>query len=193
MTEDQAQVIAALVKRIEVLEAQMRRAYPVHWAGAEGVIEDTGARIHPTCKIIATEGRTVRIGARTSILRGAEIVGPVTIGRRSFVNRDAYIRANVTIGQNCNIGPFVRLASDSHELGGASRRAGRATFKPITVGDGTWIGANVTVLGGVTIGAGCVVAAGSVVTKDVPANTMVGGVPAKVIKTLNGDVPVTAP
>lgn len=170
----------------------MRAAMPVHWAGAAGVVEGKGARIHPTCKVIATEGRTVRIGDNTKLLRGAEIVGPVTIGPGCFVNRDAYIRANVTIGRNCNIGPFCRFITDSHDLGGPGRRAGKGSFPPISIGDGTWIGAGVTVLGGVTIGAGAVVAAGAVVTKDVPANTMVGGVPAKVIKTLDGDAPVTA-
>lgn len=193
MTEDQAQVIAALVKRIEVLEAQMRLARPVHWRGAEGVIEGKGARIHPTCKIIATGGRTVEVGERVLLRRGAEIVGPVTIGDGCSFNRDAYIRANVTFGKNCNIGAFARFITDSHEVAGPNRRAGRGSFPPIIVGDGTWIGANVTVLGGVTIGAGCVVAAGSVVTKDVPPHTLVGGVPAKFIKTLDGDVPVTAP
>lgn len=184
--------IAALEQRIEMLEAQVETLKPRSWVRPEGVITGGGVRVHPTCTIIASDGRTVRIGGRTRILRGAEIVGPVTIGAGCFINRDAYIRANVTIGRNCNIGPFVRLATDSHELGGASRRAGRNTFDPIIVGDGTWIGANVTVLGGVTIGEGCVVAAGAVVTRDVPANSMIGGVPAKVIKTLDGDAPVTA-
>lgn len=57
---------------------------------------------------------------------------------------------------------------------------------PVVIGNGVWIGANVTILGGVNIGDGAVVAAGAVVTKDVPAKTLVGGVPAKVIKQLQG-------
>ena len=90
-------------------------------------------------------------------------------------------------GSNVNIGPFTKLISDSHELGGPSRRAGKFFADPIVVGDGAWIGASVTVLGGVTIGAGAVVAAGAVVTRDVPANALVAGVPAKVIKHLPFD------
>lgn len=57
---------------------------------------------------------------------------------------------------------------------------------PVVIGNGVWIGANVTILGGVNIGDGAVVAAGAVVTKDVPAKTLVGGVPAKIIKQLQG-------
>ena len=199
MTEESTPDVAALVRRIDALEAQVgalreqvRLARPVHWAGSEGVIEGEGARVHPTSKIFATEGRTVRIGDRTLIRKGAEIVGPVTIGDGCSFNRDVYIRANVTFGKNCNIGAFSRFITDSHEIAGPSRRAGAWSFPPITVGDGTFIGTGVVVLGGVAIGTGCVIAAGSVVTKDVPANTLVGGVPAKVIRALDGDSTVTA-
>ena len=66
-----------------------------------------------------------------------------------------------------------------------SRSAGPGLSKPITVHDGAWIGANCTVLGGVTIGKKAVVAAGSLVNHDVPAYSLVAGVPAKVIKYLD--------
>jgi acetyltransferase-like isoleucine patch superfamily enzyme len=59
------------------------------------------------------------------------------------------------------------------------------TAKPIHIGKRVWLGANVTVLQGVTIGENAIVAAGAVVTKDVPANTIVGGVPAKILKTID--------
>lgn len=111
-------------------------------------------------------------------------MGPASIGSGSSFNRDVYIRANVTIGRNVNVGAFCRFITDSHEVGTAKRRAGKGSFPPIVVGDGTWVGANVTILGGVTIGPACIIAAGSVVTKDVPAHTMVGGVPAGKIKDL---------
>lgn len=72
----------------------------------------------------------------------------------------------------------------THDIGLSDKRAGRATYYGIGVGEGTWIGGRSTILPGVNIGKGCIIAAGSVVTKDVPDNTMVGGVPAKQIKEL---------
>lgn len=122
----------------------------------------------------------MRFGKRVLLRRGAEIVGPVTIGEGCSFNRDVYIRANVTFGKNCNIGAFARFITDTHAVSGSDRRAGRVSFPGISIGDGTWVGAGVTVLGGVIVGAG------AVVTKDVPANTVVGGIPARVIRSLPG-------
>ena len=140
--------------------------------------------IDPSVRIF---GEGIRIGSRTKIYRGGELLGPVDIGSAVFINRDAYIRPNTTIGDRVNLGPFVRLITDAHEIGPASRRAGAVRYDPITIGAGTWIGAAATVLGGVSIGAGAVVAAGAVVVSDVPANTVVAGVPARVVRAL--DVP----
>lgn len=141
--------------------------------------------VAPTAVLYAAdEAHAISIGSRTKILRGAEWTGPVSIGSGCYVNRDSYIRVNVTIGNNVNIGPFVSLMTDDHEIGDSGRRAGKNKFPPIVVEDGVWIGANVTVVGGVTIGAGAVVAAGALVNGDVAPNTLVGGVPARHIKDL---------
>lgn len=118
------------------------------------------------------------------VYRGGEICGPVTIGDGVFINRDCYIRPHTTIGDNVNLGPFVKLITDTHDIGPASKRAGRVLYDPISIEDGAWIGAAVMVLGGVTIGAGAMVAAGAVVTAHVAANTLVGGVPARFIRQL---------
>jgi maltose O-acetyltransferase len=73
-----------------------------------------------------------------------------------------------------------------------SRRAGDLKAEPVTIGDGAWIGARATILPGVTIGGGAVVAAGSVVTRDLPANVLAGGVPARVIRELTVEAPLSA-
>lgn len=143
------------------------------------------AVVDPSVKLLHRDGdRDIAIGARTKIYRGAEILGPVEIGEDVFINRDAYIRPGTRLGDRVNLGPFVRLITDTHEIGGHDKRAGDVRHEPISVGDGTWIGAAVTVVGGVRIGAGCVIAAGAVVTSDVPDDTMVGGVPATIIRRL---------
>lgn len=134
------------------------------------------------------EDKPISVGERTRILRGTEILGPVTIGSRVFINRDAYIRSNVTIGDGVSIGPFVRLITDSHDIGEPGHRAGPGKTESIRIGNGVWIGACVTVLGGVAIGAGAVIAAGAVVTTDIPENSLYGGVPARLFKDLSGAV-----
>lgn len=141
-----------------------------------GASVGTGSWIDPRAHII---GRGTSLGARVTIYRGTEILGPVTVGDRTFINRDVYIRPQTTIGPNIDIGPFSRFITDSHEPGSPTRRAGTQHFRPITVGAGAWIGASVTVLGGVTIGGGAVIAAGSVVTDDVEAHALYAGVPAR--------------
>lgn len=112
----------------------------------------------------------------------------VSIGESTWVGRRSEFacspRAAIVIGANCDISQDVLFITGSHQLGRPTKRAGTGTNQPITVGDGSWIGARVTVLGGTVLGSGTVVAAGAVVTKGFPPNVLIGGVPAKVIRTL---------
>lgn len=96
-----------------------------------------------------------------------------------------HIEADIFIGDRCDIGPGVEFIPGGHHIGDSSRRAGTGTAKPITVGNGTWIGAKCIILGGVNIGEGCIVAAGTVVTKDIPPNSLVAGVPARFKRQLS--------
>lgn len=108
----------------------------------------------------------------------------ISIGEGAFINYGNFFDTHVSIGKNCAIGYCSVFASMGHEIGTADRRAGSGYRKPITVGDGTWIGSNVTVLPGVVIGEGCILAAGAVVTKDCSPHGLYAGVPAKRIKDL---------
>lgn len=108
-----------------------------------------------------------------------------SIGKNVFINHACSFldMGGITIEDEVLIGPRVNLVTENHPLNPNDRRA--LTVKPITIKQGAWIGAGATILPGVTIGENAVVAAGSVVSKDVPNNMIVGGVPAKVIKSIN--------
>jgi acetyltransferase-like isoleucine patch superfamily enzyme len=112
--------------------------------------------------------------------------GVLTIGERVFVNYGTSISASrlVQIGNDCNIGTHCMLIDNSFHHVEPERRNERPESSPIVLGTNVWLGARVIVLPGVTIGDGSVVAAGSVVVKNVPRRTLVGGIPAKVIRAL---------
>ncbi len=96
--------------------------------------------------------------------------------------------APVHIGDHVMIGPNTLISTVGHPLSPKGRRESLGIAKPVTIGNDVWIGGNVTILPGVTIGNNVVIAAGAVVTKDVPDNTLVAGVPARVVKSLPNDL-----
>lgn len=110
-----------------------------------------------------------------------------TFGKGVFVNHGCYFMdgGTIHIGDNVFIGPFCGFYSASHPLDYPDRNKGLEKALPINIGDNCWFGANVSVMQGVTIGPGCVIAAGSVVTKDIPENCLVAGVPATIKKRIN--------
>ena len=110
----------------------------------------------------------------------------IKLGKNVFVNINNYFMdgATIEIGDNVFIGPSCGFYTANHPLDYTNRNQGLEKALPIKIGDNCWFGANVSVMPGVTIGAGCVIAAGAVVTKDMPANSLIAGVPAKVIKTI---------
>lgn len=110
------------------------------------------------------------------------------IGKDVFINQNCtmYDLGGIDIADGVMIGPNVSLITSGHPVAPSRRRAG-VTASPIIIHRNVWIAANVTVIGGVTIGENSVIAAGSVVTKDVPANTLVTGSPAKVSRSIAGE------
>ncbi len=112
----------------------------------------------------------------------------IRIGKGVFINAGCQFQdqGGITIGDYALIGPKTVIATLNHDM--QPEKRANLHPAPVRIGSRVWIGANCTVLPGVTIGDGAVVAAGAVVTKDVAPNTVVGGVPARTIKTIE---PVT--
>ncbi|MBF0779169.1 sugar O-acetyltransferase [Streptococcus cuniculi] len=108
-----------------------------------------------------------------------------TIGNHVFINAGCKFQdqGGISIGDRTLIGHNVVIATLNHSFEVAKR--GNLLPAAVTIGQDVWIGANATICPGVTIGDGAVIAAGAVVTKDVAAKTLVGGVPAKVLKELD--------
>lgn len=122
------------------------------------------------------------VNGKFSFFYGADVIlfkGAHLLLGNSFINSDCKIRCHqyIEIGNDCSIShDFTVMDSDAHCLNGDNHT------NPVIIKDSVWIGTRVTILSGVTVGEGAVIAAGSVVNHDVPAHSMVAGVPAKVIK-----------
>lgn len=109
----------------------------------------------------------------------------ITVGKNVFINSGCHFQdqGGITIGNGVLIGHNVVLATLNHDF--SPKKRSTLHPAPIVIGENVWIGSNATVVPGVTIGNGSIIAAGAVVTKNVPENVVVGGVPAKIIKALD--------
>jgi acetyltransferase-like isoleucine patch superfamily enzyme len=130
-----------------------------------------------------------RVGANVRIASSARffLTGRLTIGRDTWIGHDFLLAggaSDVCIGSKVDIAPRVTFVSGTHELFTEEGRAAGAGYsRPITVGDGVWIGASATVLGGVQIKSCGVVGAGALVREDVVERTVVAGVPARLVQS----------
>lgn len=128
-------------------------------------------------------------------LEGVEVISPLIcdygtlthLGRDVFINSNTYFMdgGRITIGNNVFIGPNSGFYTAAHPVDYASRNIGLEKATPIVVGDNVWIGAHVAVMPGVEIGEGCVIGAGSVVTRDIPPNSLVMGTPARIVREID--------
>lgn len=110
----------------------------------------------------------------------------ITIGAGTFINCNftALDVAPIVIGRDCQIGPNVQLLTPTHPIDPQPRRDKLEAALPITIGDNVWLGGGAIVLPGVTIGENSVIGAGAIVTRDIPANVVAVGNPARIIRSI---------
>lgn len=129
--------------------------------------------------------------ARDSILFCTGVIAQkgtgITIGNRTGIGARAFLagQGGISIGDDVITGPNLQVYSENHNFSDLTLtiKEQGVTKQPTIIGNNCWIGGSVSILAGVTISDGCVIAAGSIVTKSMPANSIVAGAPAKVIKT----------
>lgn len=111
----------------------------------------------------------------------------IHLGKRFYANFDCVFLdiCPITFGDDCMLAPGVHIYTATHPIDPIERISGYEFGKPVTIGDRVWIGGGAIINPGVTIGDEAVIASGAVVTKDVPPRTVVGGNPARVIKTID--------
>jgi acetyltransferase-like isoleucine patch superfamily enzyme len=138
-------------------------------------------------------GDSVGIGAFSRIVISSSLYSlgeSIRIGRNVGIGEFAYLggAGGLEIGDECIVGQYFSCHPENHVFSDTTvaYRFQATTRKGIKVGKNCWIGSKVTLLDGVTIGDNCVIAAGSVVTKSMPSNTVIGGVPAKILKYTTG-------
>ncbi|PZU14859.1 MAG: transferase [Chryseobacterium sp.] len=129
-----------------------------------------------------------------SVGENSKVVGPIemgtvatlAIGSNTWIGSGLkiYGNGNVIIGDNCDLAPDIAFVTGSHEIGDEKRRAGEGISFNIEIDNGCWIGARVTIAGNIKINTGSIVGTSALVNKDVFENTIVAGVPAKIIKKL---------
>jgi Acetyltransferase (isoleucine patch superfamily) len=156
------------------------------------VLVDPTARLSPSARIHPRHG-SLRIGANSSVAPGAIVQGNVDIGDNSSVQTgtilvgygDRDTRAGrIVIGNNVRIAPFVQMIAGNHNFSDLTRPISEQglSLAPIVIEDDVWVSGRVVITAGVTVGRGSILAAGAVVTKDVPPYSIMGGVPAKLIR-----------
>ena len=145
-------------------------------------------KIHADASIDASRSKGVVFGDQVTLNRYAYVQGGeggVRLGNRVEINNFSIVNGTggVDIGDDTLIGPGVRIISYQHLFAaGQTIRSQPSEGKPIRIGCDCWIGTNAIILAGVTIGDGAVIGAGAVVTRDIPANVIAVGVPARITR-----------
>jgi maltose O-acetyltransferase len=164
---------------IQALAADAQRRMAAYNASTP---EDRAARLE---ELLGEVGEDTELRPPVYVDYGSHL----RVGARCFANYGlvALDVAPIVIGDDVQLGPNVQLLTPTHPLEPEARRAKWEAAQPITIGDNVWIGGGVIVLPGVTIGANTVVGAGSVVTRDLPADVVAVGNPARVLRRLDDE------
>ncbi|MGD0765944.1 MAG: acyltransferase [Dehalococcoidia bacterium] len=186
----------SLLEHLKSIRAQMAlELSEMHWAFllANALLapipKEAGGRLRPLVyRMIG-----IRIGRGTCIGKGWHIegmgrpYGRLTIGEHCYIRGVRFeLNAPIRIGNRVVVSDGVLITTDRHEVGSPQQRMGHIRSRPVTIGDGAWVQRQAMVLG-VDVGAGAIVGSGAVVTKDVPPNTFVAGVPARIVRELPVD------
>lgn len=149
----------------------------------------SGSKIYHSVRMDTPPYRQFSLGKQSVIESFCCInnaVGDVTIGDHTRIGIHCTVIGPVQIGHHVNLAQGITVTALNHNFADSNKRIDEqgVSTKQVTIGDDVWIGANAVILPGVTIGNHVVVAAGAVVTKDVADNSLVGGIPAKLIKQI---------
>lgn len=163
------------------LQADLERAEKLARAFNDTPV-DTGARLEALRALLGSVGEDAYVRPPLAVDYGYR----TTLGDNSFIGAGAVLLdvAPITIGDHVQIGPRAQLLTPTHPLDPVERKEGWESAEPITIADNVWLGGGVIVCPGVSIGENTVVGAGSVVAKDLPANVVAVGNPARVVKEL---------
>lgn len=146
----------------------------------------------PRLRVLIHRLLGIRIGRSTLIRGRLKLTGPPGCTSRLMIGSDCFfttplhidLNSDVVIGNRVVIGHDVAMVTSAHQIDGPDGRCGKQVPAPIQIGDGCWIGAHALLLPGIVLGDGCIVAAGAVVARNVEPHTIVGGVPARLIRRL---------
>jgi acetyltransferase-like isoleucine patch superfamily enzyme len=190
------------VIRGELVRRRFRRSSHFVFAGC-GVVVRHGRHITAGPSLVLGDGvmldglssRGLTLGRNVTILRGAALLGTgvmarpgvgITIGDRTGIGDHCFFwgQGGIEIGSDVIFGPHVQIFSENHRFDDPTIPISRQgeDRRPVVIGDDCWIGGRVTILAGVRIGGGCVIGAGSLVTKDIPPNSVAVGSPARVVR-----------
>ncbi|KAB8164661.1 sugar O-acetyltransferase [Streptomyces sp. 3MP-14] len=168
---DDPRILAAQQRAVR-LAGEYAAAYATDIEGAQSIVRE----------LVGSLGADAHIRPPLFVDYGSYL----SVGDRTFINYNltALDVAPITIGADCQLGPNVQLLTPIHPLDPGPRRDKLEAAKPITIGDNVWLGGGAIVLPGVTIGNNSVIGAGAVVTRDIPADVLALGSPARVIRSL---------